>query len=122
MSIEGSMRALSARVIVVGNEKGGSGKSTVAMHLAIALIKSGQGVATIDLDTRQRSFTHHIENRRAWVRHVGRDLGMPQHFCFEQLDHPSAEEEAAGCRLPARSPSRSRPATPPSSRGRAGRP
>ena len=98
MSFEGAMRALSARVIVVGNEKGGSGKSTVAMHIAIALIKSGQAVATIDLDTRQKSFTHHIENRRAWARHVGRDLGMPQHFCFEQLDHPSAEEEAAGCR------------------------
>ena len=98
MSVEGSMRALSARVIVVGNEKGGSGKSTVAMHVAIALIKSGQGVATIDLDTRQRSFTRHIENRRAWARHVGRDLGMPQHFCFEQLDYPTAEEEAAGCR------------------------
>jgi chromosome partitioning protein len=98
MSIEGTRRALSARVIVVGNEKGGSGKSTVAMHIAIALIKSGQAVATIDLDTRQKSFTHHIENRRAWARHVGRDLGMPQHFCFEQLDYPSAEEEAAGCR------------------------
>jgi chromosome partitioning protein len=98
MSMEGSMRALSGRVIVVGNEKGGSGKSTVAMHVAIALIKSGQAVATIDLDTRQKSFTHQIENRRAWARHVGRDLGMPQHFCFEQLDHPTPEEEAAGCR------------------------
>ncbi|MBN8992514.1 MAG: AAA family ATPase [Rhizobiales bacterium] len=98
MSIEGAMRALSARVIVIGNEKGGSGKSTVAMHIAIALIKSGQAVATIDLDTRQKSLTHHIENRRAWEKHVGRDLGMPQHFCFQQLDYPSAEEEAAGCR------------------------
>ncbi|MBR1197905.1 AAA family ATPase [Bradyrhizobium sp. AUGA SZCCT0240] len=98
MSVEGAMRALSARVIVVGNEKGGSGKSTVAMHIAIALIKSGQAVATIDLDTRQKSLTHHIENRRAWARHVGRDLGMPQHFCFQQLDYPSADEQAAGCR------------------------
>lgn len=98
MSIEGSMRALSARVIVVGNEKGGSGKSTVAMHVAIALIKSGQAVATIDLDTRQRSLTRYVENRRAWARRVGRDLGMPQHFCFEQLYYPTAEQEAAGCR------------------------
>src|SRR5882757_11315564 len=98
MPVGQAITARSARVIVVGNEKVGSGKSTVAMHIAIALIKSGQGVATIDLDTRQRSFTHHIENRRAWARHVGRDLGMPQHFCFEQLDHPTAEEEAAGCR------------------------
>ena len=71
MLVEGSRRATSARVIVVGNEKGGSGKSTVAMHVAVALMKSGQGVATIDLDTRQRSFTHHIENRRAWAQACG---------------------------------------------------
>jgi chromosome partitioning protein len=47
----------SAHVVVLGNEKGGSGKSTVAMHIAIALLKAGQRVATIDLDCRQRSFT-----------------------------------------------------------------
>jgi cellulose biosynthesis protein BcsQ len=40
------------RVIVVANEKGGSGKSTVAMHVAVALMKAGQRVATIDLDTQ----------------------------------------------------------------------
>ena len=57
-----------ARVIVVANEKGGSGKSTVAMHIAIALLKAGESVATIDLDSRQKSFTHYIENRRAWAR------------------------------------------------------
>ncbi|MFH0302386.1 division plane positioning ATPase MipZ [Bradyrhizobium sp. 31Argb] len=89
---------MSARVIVIGNEKGGSGKSTVAMHVAVALIKSGQAVATIDLDTRQRSFTRLIENRRAWARHLQRDLGIPEHFCFGQLEYPSAEEEAAGCK------------------------
>ena len=89
---------MSARVVVVGNEKGGSGKSTVAMHVAIALIKSGQPVATVDLDTRQRSLTRLIENRRAWARHVGRDLDMPEHFCFGKLDYPTAVEEAAGCK------------------------
>ncbi len=88
---------MSARVIVIGNEKGGSGKSTVTMHLAIALLKSGQAVATIDLDTRQRSLTRLIENRRAWARHVGRELDTPEHFCFGRLDYPSASEEAAGC-------------------------
>ena len=89
---------MSARVVVVGNEKGGSGKSTVAMHVAIALIKSGQPVATVDLDTRQRSLTRLVENRRAWARHVGRDLDMPEHFCFGKLDYPTAVEEAAGCK------------------------
>ncbi len=56
----------SAHVVVVGNEKGGSGKSTTAMHIAIALLKAGQRVATIDLDARQGSFTHYIYNRRGW--------------------------------------------------------
>ena len=90
--------ATRARVIVVGNEKGGSGKSTVAIHIAIALIKSGQSVATVDLDSRQRSFTQYIENRRAWAKRVGRDLEIPNHYCFEEeADHSTAEDAAAGC-------------------------
>jgi chromosome partitioning protein len=88
----------STRVIVVANEKGGSGKSTVAAHIAIALMKSGQRVATIDLDARQKSFTHFIENRRAWAKQVARDLEMPDHFCFGKVNYPSAEDETAGCR------------------------
>jgi chromosome partitioning protein len=88
----------STRVIVVANEKGGSGKSTVAMHVAIALIKSGQRVATIDLDARQKSFTHFIENRRAWAKQVARDLEIPDHFCFGKVHYPTAEDEAAGCK------------------------
>jgi chromosome partitioning protein len=99
MSIEKATLARPARVIVVGNEKGGSGKSTVAMHIAMALIKSGQSVATIDLDSRQRSFTHYIENRRAWAQHVGRDLEIPSHTCFDpQVDYPTEEDEAAACK------------------------
>jgi chromosome partitioning protein len=88
----------SIRVIVVANEKGGSGKSTIAMHLAIALIKSGQRVATIDLDARQKSFTHFIENRRAWGRQIDRDLQVPEHFSFGKVHYPSAQDEAAGCK------------------------
>ena len=53
MSVEGSVRPRSAFCVVLGNEKGGSGKSTVAMHIAVALLKAGQRVATIDLDSRQ---------------------------------------------------------------------
>ena len=46
-----------ARVIVVANHKGGSGKTTVAVNLAIALIRSGMFVATMDADTSQASLT-----------------------------------------------------------------
>jgi chromosome partitioning protein len=53
-------------VIVVGNEKGGSGKTTIAMHIAVALMKSGQRLATIDLDSRQRTLTHYMENRHGF--------------------------------------------------------
>ncbi len=73
-------RSGSAYVVVLGNEKGGSGKSTVAVHIAIALLKAGQRVATIDLDSRQCSLTHYIENRQAWARRTGIALELPQHF------------------------------------------
>ena len=61
----------SAHVVVLGNEKGGSGKSTTALHIAVALMKAGQRVATIDLDCRQQSFTRYINNRQAWARRTG---------------------------------------------------
>ena len=51
-------------VIVLGNEKGGSGKSTTAMHLVVALMKSGWKVGAVDLDLRQKSLMRYIENRR----------------------------------------------------------
>jgi chromosome partitioning protein len=99
MTAEQATRARSTRVIVVGNEKGGSGKSTIAMHIAVALIKAGQRVATIDLDTRQKSFTHYVENRCAWAKHVTRDLGIPDHFCLdEKVGYPTAEDEVSGCK------------------------
>jgi chromosome partitioning protein len=73
--------SMSAHVVVLGNEKGGSGKSTTAMHVAIALTHLGQRVATIDLDSRQKSFTRYIDNRRAWARHARLNLKLPVHFC-----------------------------------------
>jgi chromosome partitioning protein len=93
MSFERTTGTQSARVIVVGNEKGGSGKSTVAMHVAVALIKAGHRVASLDLDVRQRTFTRYIENRRAWAQRVDRDLGIPNHFSFDETI--SDEDEAA---------------------------
>lgn len=73
----------SAHVIVLGNEKGGSGKSTAALHIAVALLKAGQRVATVDLDCRQQSFTRYINNRSAWARHAGLDLELPVHRCIK---------------------------------------
>ena len=94
MSSEKDSTARTARVIVVGNEKGGSGKSTVAMHVAVALAKAGHRVATIDLDSQQKSFTAYMENRRNWANRVGRDLETPVHHCIESR---MPGDEAAMC-------------------------
>jgi chromosome partitioning protein len=93
-----SLRAVEtggSRVIVVANEKGGSGKSTIAIHIAVALIKAGHTVATIDLDSRQRSLTRYVENRREWAGHVGQELGIPTHICIGEKDISRTEEQEA---------------------------
>jgi chromosome partitioning protein len=83
-------------VIVVGNEKGGCGKTTIAMHLAAALLKDGQRVGTIDLDGNQKSLTHYTENRRLWAKHRGIELEIPLHRCIQRARGASvAENEAA---------------------------
>jgi chromosome partitioning protein len=95
MSVESSVRPRSAFCVVLGNEKGGSGKSTVAMHIAVALLKAGQRVATIDLDSRQKSFTHYVENRRAWTKHAGLNLELPSHYCISRTDGALVSENEA---------------------------
>jgi chromosome partitioning protein len=87
MTDEIAVRPRSAHVVVLGNEKGGSGKSTVAMHIAVALMKAGQKVATVDLDSRQKSFTHYVENRRAWAKRANLALEVPaKHYCIERVE------------------------------------
>jgi len=85
----------SAHVVVLGNEKGGSGKSTTALHIAVDLLKAGQRVATIDLDSRQQSFTHYIENRRAWNERARINLEMPTHYCIPRADGNSLDANEA---------------------------
>lgn len=57
-----------ATVIVTGNEKGGSGKSTTCMHIITGLLNAGKRVATFDLDARQGSLTRYIENRKNFFK------------------------------------------------------
>ncbi|MGE0060938.1 MAG: division plane positioning ATPase MipZ [Xanthobacteraceae bacterium] len=78
------------RIVVVANEKGGSGKSTIAMHVTVALTKAGERVGSIDLDPRQQSFTQYVENRRRWGELIGRDLGLPEHLCLDNLSDTDA--------------------------------
>ena len=65
--------------IVLGNEKGGTGKSTAAMHVITSLLRNGYSVGTIDVDARQGTLTRYIENRRARKETTGEDLPMPDH-------------------------------------------
>ena len=66
-----------AHVIVIGNEKGGSGKTTVAMHLAIGLIRLGFRVGCIDLDYRQQSLARYMAHREAWIARTRVPLPLP---------------------------------------------
>ena len=71
--------------IVFANEKGGTGKSTTAVHTAIALAASGHRVAALDLDSRQRTMTRYLENRAATVRRLGKDLPQARFEVLEDL-------------------------------------
>ncbi len=69
---------MAARIIVVGNEKGGAGKSTLAIHIVTALLHGGADVAVLDLDVRQQSLARFFANRRGWTAGNNVLLPMPQ--------------------------------------------
>ncbi|HWJ37809.1 MAG TPA: division plane positioning ATPase MipZ [Sphingomicrobium sp.] len=75
-------------IIVFANEKGGTGKSTTAVHTAIALAASGHRVGALDLDSRQRTMTRYLENRDATMRRLEKQL--PQ-AAYEVLEDQSEE-------------------------------
>lgn len=89
------LRAETPSVIVVGNEKGGSGKSTTTVHLAIALAEQGHRVATLDLDARQGTLTRYLENRHATMDRLGVVLPMPEAHSLEVLHAADAEDVEA---------------------------
>lgn len=82
-------------VIVLGNEKGGSGKSTTAMHLFVALARGGHRVGAMDLDLRQQSFFRYLENRRAYAERRGVELLMPEQATVAPSDLPGRAEAEA---------------------------
>ena len=80
-------------IIVIGNEKGGAGKSTIAVHLAAALLHGGASVAVIDLDLRQSSMGRFFANRKAWIAANG--VALP-----EPLARHASEDGVALARAP----------------------
>jgi chromosome partitioning protein len=84
-----------ASVIVVGNEKGGAGKSTIALHTVVALLHGGARVATIDLDLRQQSMAHFFANRRAWLAANKAEAPTPIEFSVAAGDDALARFDEA---------------------------
>jgi chromosome partitioning protein len=73
-------------VVVIGNQKGGSGKSTFAMHIIVALLKAGKRVASFDLDLNQQTLTRYLANRRDWDRDHERKLELPDYYPVKERD------------------------------------
>jgi chromosome partitioning protein len=75
-----------AHIIVVGNEKGGAGKSTVSMHVATALARMGHKVGTLDLDLRQKTLGRYILNRQTFLDKKGLSLPTPSYHDLPDID------------------------------------
>jgi chromosome partitioning protein len=82
-------------IIVFANEKGGSGKSTTAVHTAVALCVSGHQVAALDLDTRQKTLARYLENREATVRRRGATLDVPRYAVLDQMTEEALDTTIA---------------------------
>lgn len=86
------MNGATPHFIIFANEKGGTGKSTTAVHVAVALASAGRRVAALDLDTRQRTFGRYLDNRAATVERIGIPLAMPRHETFD----PAKDDDLDG--------------------------
>lgn len=80
MSEDGASKG---HVIVLGNEKGGTGKSTTAMHLVVALMRDGHDVGSIDIDSHQGTFSRYVENRKNFSDTKNVRLPLPDHRRFQ---------------------------------------
>jgi chromosome partitioning protein len=105
------MSGADAHFIVFANEKGGTGKSTTAVHAAVALAAQGRRVAAIDLDTRQRTLGRYLDNRGETVKRLGVTLPMPTYATFDpakdddlnaQLDRLAGDAEIVVVDTPGR--------------------
>jgi len=83
---------MTAHRIIFANEKGGSGKSTSAVHTAVALAARGHKVAALDLDTRQRTMARYLDNRVALIQRDGLTLAMPRYDTFDPAKNVSIED------------------------------
>ncbi len=82
-------------ILVIGNEKGGSGKTTTSMHLIVSLLRLGFKVGSMDIDARQRSLSRYIENRKSTMASENTTLPLPAHVVINRSPFlTTAEAEA----------------------------
>lgn len=79
-------------IIVIGNEKGGSGKTTTGMHLIVALLRLGFRVGSMDIDARQRSLSRYLENRKLTITKEETPLPMPHHIVVNKSPFDSMSD------------------------------
>src|SRR5215469_10274100 len=72
--------AMQTSIIAVGNQKGGVGKTTTAVHIAAALGESGRRCLIIDLDMNQGATRH---------------LGIPSESFLGAFEFLTGEEHVA---------------------------
>lgn len=82
-------------VIVVGNEKGGVGKTTISMHIITSLLYDGFAVSSIDIDSRQRSLSNYLENRSKTITEKNLAIPMPSHLVVNKSKLDSLMEGEA---------------------------
>jgi chromosome partitioning protein len=92
LSTSSNMNTAGLSVIVVGNEKGGAGKSTTAVHLLVSLLLEGRNVASLDLDARQGTLSAYLANRRTYVSKHQFDLPVSFHETLVPSNLPNANE------------------------------
>lgn len=87
-----------ATIIVFGNGKGGTGKSTAAMHVIVGLLRDGHKVGAIDLDAQQGTLTRYFDNRRTYAAKQGIELPQPLYRTVGRSElhdrRDAAEEES----------------------------
>ncbi|GJM08413.1 MAG: ATPase [Lysobacteraceae bacterium] len=89
------MEQSKTHLIVFGNEKGGTGKSTLAMHVVVCLLRQGRTVGLIDLDSRQRTLTRFLENRVQFIQRERLSLPLPQCITVPRSQASSVKEQVA---------------------------
>ena len=83
------------KIVVIGNEKGGTGKSTTAIHLAVAALYRGYRVGTLDLDSRQATLSRYLENRQRYSASAQRPIRALPRPDGLRIDEPDGADTTA---------------------------